>query len=178
MTTKPASSVFEKMTDYEKTYRIKGQRETLCNITFMHSEFIQRLLFHAMWANLPISECKEPIGFMSAIMDWKLDIYTTDGYILLRGTNDFGARRGAVCVGEDAINLVAMCMYSKRPKGITGSSIYSLRDKANHVSPEEWKKHIEHIRFKDKLWKYYPGDVNYMQCRIESVHMRFTATLP
>ena len=161
MTTKPASSVFEKMTDYEKTYRIKGLREHLSNGLNSDNPFNQALVFHAFWADLPISY-DNSAGFMSSIMEWKPDIYTPDGFILVRSSTGFGARRGAICVGEDSINIVSMIMESKLPRGVESSGILSIKNKANKVSPEEWKKRIEHIRLKDNLWKYYSEDLRFM----------------
>jgi hypothetical protein len=161
MALKPASSVFTKMTEYEHIYRIKGLKEHLSNGINFDNQFNQSLIFHAFWAELPISYDNSG-SFMDSIMEWKLDIYTTDGFILLRSSNGFGKRRGAVCVGDDAVNIVSMITESKLPQRVTSKGILSIKDKANKITNEEWENRIKQIRNDDNLWNFYSNEFRAM----------------
>ncbi len=153
------SKTFEK-TEHEGIYRIKGLRDVLVNGGIDHAHpFIHGLLFYGFRCSFPIA-FDNSIGMMSETSDWKIDVYTNDGGIILRGSNTFGYPRTALSVGDEAVNLVAEITRTKLSKHIQRKLVVHMEKDAENKSEEEWKQSILRFKSRKDVTEYYSGKFN------------------
>lgn len=152
-----SSTLFKRYTHYEKTYRIKGLKELLVSgYGDKYHPFIQKMISSASFLKLPVG-WENSASFMAEVMDWKLDKYTPDGGIVLRGANAFGYPRTAVCIGDIAINLLSYTFEVSRPKGIPEISLTAIREKVENMTTEDWNHHIREFRKHERISHVFEG---------------------
>jgi hypothetical protein len=111
--------------------------------------FVQAILSTAYLNRMPIGYNHQPTNRLTFV--WRVEVYTSNGGIILRGTDDTRLPHVAMLIGSDALGMVTDLFDITLPESIPNRDWRAIHVTNRKIKKVEWLDRIQFIRHHPSL---------------------------